>query len=683
MTSMPSGKPPRVLACVLCQHRKIKCDRHSPCSNCTKAGVTCTPSTPAPARKRRRPNHDLQQRLARCEELLQEYATAKPAGPASGPAPDEKGIRPVGKLIHGDSGPRFMNSFMWAEVYDELRAMREIMDNDVGDDESCSTPADGQTPDHNNGLLFSEGMDVSLEDLHPDPAHVFGLWQTFLERVNPLTKVIHVPSVQPFLVEAATKRDTLPKKVEALMFSIYVLGATALSPQESLALLGYSRDEAITRFSRGCRLAFMRIQIFKQYDLITLQALVLYQHSLGGHYDRNAAWILNGTIVRIAQIMGLHRDGEALGLSPFDAEMRRRIWWQIVLLDASYALMSGLGQSMVPRSWDTKKPANLTDSDLFPTMTKVESRPGPTDMVYCMSCYEIAQLLVDFPSLDEVMFQNETGVESLPPAVFEQARIRVDQLDAKLAEILAQYCDVTMGPVHILAKETRPDIIGKLREMICPPQSQPEWGSEVFSAKDNLFKISVSSAEHTIRLYNIIEMVDVGTKFQWFIKAHFQVEVFQYMIGQLMNRISGPLVERAWIVVEKCYHFHVELMDLNIKSSADVAIFVLRAWKRRSENIHQSTGIPPVTPYYISALENLVGSHDAKKEEHNEYEVEPDSIHVPSTGIDMRWDQLLGYVDPQNAGTWDMFGSNAAEVPDYRTAAPGFGVNVMNINGWF
>ena len=316
-------------------------------------------------------------------------------------------------------------------------------------------------------------------------------------------------------------------------------------------------------------------------------------------------------------------------------------------------------------------------------MTKIESRPGPTDMVYCLSCYEIAQLLVDFPSLDEVMFQNETGVETLPPAAFELARNRVDQLDERLAEILAQYCDVSMGPVHILAKETRPELIGKLRDTICPPQSQPEWGTEVFSAKDNLFKISVSSAEHTLRLYNIIETVDMGTNFQWFIKAHFQVEVFQYMIGQLMSRTSGVLVERAWVVVERCYHFHVELMDLNIKSSADVAIFLLRAWRRRSEKIHQSTGIPPVTPYYISALENLVGSHDAKKEEHNEHEVEPDSIHVPSTGIDMRWDQLLGYVGPQNEATWDMFGASTAEVPDYRTAAPGFGVNVMNINGWF
>ena len=37
---MPASKPPRILACVLCQHRKIKCDRHFPCANCTKVSAS-------------------------------------------------------------------------------------------------------------------------------------------------------------------------------------------------------------------------------------------------------------------------------------------------------------------------------------------------------------------------------------------------------------------------------------------------------------------------------------------------------------------------------------------------------------------------------------------------------------------------------------------------------------------
>ncbi|CEI63249.1 unnamed protein product [Fusarium venenatum] len=63
-------RPPRVLACVLCQQRKKKCDRKSPCSFCTKAGIQCIPSTPAPKRSRRKPTKELLARLERCEELL-------------------------------------------------------------------------------------------------------------------------------------------------------------------------------------------------------------------------------------------------------------------------------------------------------------------------------------------------------------------------------------------------------------------------------------------------------------------------------------------------------------------------------------------------------------------------------------------------------------------------------------
>ncbi|KAL6408998.1 uncharacterized protein AUP68_07949 [Ilyonectria robusta] len=71
-------KTMRVLACVLCQQRKKKCDRSSPCSNCIKLKAVCIPSTPAPPRKRRRPNQELLERLARCEALLRHCTCIRP-----------------------------------------------------------------------------------------------------------------------------------------------------------------------------------------------------------------------------------------------------------------------------------------------------------------------------------------------------------------------------------------------------------------------------------------------------------------------------------------------------------------------------------------------------------------------------------------------------------------------------
>ena len=66
-------KPQRVLACMLCQHRKIKCDRRFPCANCVKINERCVPATAAPRQRRRRvPEQGLLDRVQRYEDLLRQ-----------------------------------------------------------------------------------------------------------------------------------------------------------------------------------------------------------------------------------------------------------------------------------------------------------------------------------------------------------------------------------------------------------------------------------------------------------------------------------------------------------------------------------------------------------------------------------------------------------------------------------
>jgi hypothetical protein len=67
----PTPKPQRVLSCVLCSQRKVKCDRKSPCSNCVKAGAECVSSASIPRQRRRRfPERELLDRLRLYEDLL-------------------------------------------------------------------------------------------------------------------------------------------------------------------------------------------------------------------------------------------------------------------------------------------------------------------------------------------------------------------------------------------------------------------------------------------------------------------------------------------------------------------------------------------------------------------------------------------------------------------------------------
>jgi hypothetical protein len=67
-----SAKSQRVLACILCQQRKVKCDRKFPCSNCIKHQTQCVPSTQTRPRRRRFPERQLLDRLRSYEDLLRQ-----------------------------------------------------------------------------------------------------------------------------------------------------------------------------------------------------------------------------------------------------------------------------------------------------------------------------------------------------------------------------------------------------------------------------------------------------------------------------------------------------------------------------------------------------------------------------------------------------------------------------------
>lgn len=72
-TRIAAAKPQRVLACMLCQQRKVKCDHKFPCQNCLRAGVQCVPTALTPRQRRRRlPERELLERLSRYEDLLRQ-----------------------------------------------------------------------------------------------------------------------------------------------------------------------------------------------------------------------------------------------------------------------------------------------------------------------------------------------------------------------------------------------------------------------------------------------------------------------------------------------------------------------------------------------------------------------------------------------------------------------------------
>jgi len=59
--------------------------------------------------------------------------------------------------------------------------------------------------------------------------------------------------------------------------------------------------------------------------------------------DPRTLFCLSGIAIRIAQRVGLNTDGTTFGLLPFEVEMRRRLWWQLILIDHRVSELSGAG----------------------------------------------------------------------------------------------------------------------------------------------------------------------------------------------------------------------------------------------------------------------------------------------------------------------------------------------------
>lgn len=158
--------------------------------------------------------------------------------------------------------------------------------------------------------------------------------------------------------------------------------------------LGLEKDVLLKRYRFGTEQALARADFLNTNEIVTVQAFVLFLICVRRHDDTRFVWSLTALALRIAQSLGLHRDGSKFGLSPFDTEMRRRLWWQLCILDTRAAEDYGSEPSIVDQLFDTEVPLNIDDSDLDPEATEAPiPKTGPSEMTFCLIRFEICTLL--------------------------------------------------------------------------------------------------------------------------------------------------------------------------------------------------------------------------------------------------------------------------------------------------
>jgi hypothetical protein len=427
------------------------------------------------------------------------------------------------------------------------------------------------------------------------------LWQVFLDNINPMTKLIHQPTLQQTIVQSISQLDNLPRSLEALMFAIYTTAVFSLDDEESEMKLGESRKVLLMRYRHGTRSALARARFMSSSELPVLQAFILYLLSMRDTYDSRTLWTLAGVASRIAQGMGLHRDGSYLGVSPFETELRRRLWWQISILDFRSAELSGSGRFGDFGLSDTKTPTNINDEHLFPDMTtEPVHQTRPTEMITCLLRCEFGQFWKEKLMERKSITLEDVKLASPWKISLEERDAHINELEHRLEEKFLKYCDPSI-PIQFLATIIARAAVNSMRLMAHHPRKYGNADDLPQSERDFLWKVSLKLLESD----NLAHSSRGLKRFMWHTNEYFQWQAFIHLLNELKSRTLGDEVDTAWQQVEEVFGNHPNFLTEQKKPlHAAVGSLCLKAYSARETALRETTNgvYPKVVPEYIRTL---------------------------------------------------------------------------------
>ncbi|GFF32089.1 activator of stress genes 1 [Aspergillus udagawae] len=628
--------------CQACVRKKIKCNRAVPtCSSCSKAKLQCVYQAPLPRKRKRSHSEDVYERLARYERILKEN-NLLPRD--STPTPCRKGteelalstrdptpVQPAksGKLLSAEGKSRYIDNVLLLDAGEG--DLCELSDSDQGD-YNDDTGANGSTPTGLLGVMAAHtisgailGSTQTLTEQHPSYEEAMKLWSAYVQNVDPLCKVLHVPTVAK-LVDTVAKEPTVASKSdECLLFVIYYFAVFSMSDADCLQEFNQTRNHLMSRYRSAVCQALINASWLKTTSMPVLQAYTLFLVALRTQIDSHTFWILTGIAVRLAQRMGLHRDGENLGLSPFEVQMRRRLFWQLLPLDGYAGQVCGTGISISPNSWDTKQPLNINDDLIFPAMTqRPQEQRGASEMIFCLSRIELS----NFYTRTGVKMKEIGGTIQFREA--EDIERLIDEVEDLIETKFLRYCDI-LNPLHIFTTGIVRSAANAVRLRARMPLllKQPITGAQ----RRDLSTLAEKILDTNSAIYGNPSM----KKFRWQMQAFFLWDALLCILLSLaeVGFYSTSELDSTWNKVAEVYSNHEELIKRKRTLHVTIGKLALKAWL-----VNPPSNSSP-EPAFITALR---AQHEPKVKGLQERVDETEETDKVAEGI-FAFDELFGDID--------------------------------------
>ncbi|KAL4972639.1 fungal-specific transcription factor domain-containing protein [Aspergillus desertorum] len=514
-------------ACLECRRRKIKCDRSHPCSYCVKVRIGCK----YPALRRAGDEHDALNLVAALESKV---------------ASLEK------RLVELEE-PLLSGSLKLSEQHEGSITNSAARSNEdrVYTGQGTLIDRPGVPPaavGARSAMLLHPQAPVNLDLFRPAPQAIAALWQKYLEIVDPLLKIFHTPSVQRLVMHSIQGRGNLDLATECLLFAIYYASVAAMNPEVCQSeleedRLGLLRRVRLVRYQAAVENILSRLNLLNTTDMTVLQAFAIYL--ITGRNDPNGpdVYALVGLAVGMALKMGLNQDGEAQGYQPFDVEMRRRLWWQLLTLDTRVAEDRGSEPCILESSFSTRLPLSIADSDLHPAMSRLpDRRQGRrTEMLFSLVRFEGSYFA------RQMVFSEKFGAEnSYARLSSTEKRHAIDLFQERIEKQYFKYCDGSIPLDRVTVQSIRL-VLAKLRLVVRRGAEDEENTLERGQASLQSGWIQILQNSEAFRGY------EAGKQWLWLFQAYIELDSLVHLLQHLRADSSGDQGDEGWEIANRAY----------------------------------------------------------------------------------------------------------------------------------
>ncbi|KAG9251355.1 uncharacterized protein F5Z01DRAFT_752771 [Emericellopsis atlantica] len=595
---MRSGKTP--VSCIPCAKRKVRCDKQQPCCHCKRRPQDAC-EYPRPIAVPERGLDALGERIVHLERVIRSLggdpndlnavqglqpqhgqtpsypspasvesarssATAR-IEPSSCETTTTAAIDRAGLLAH-DEEATYVESPMWYS-WGEAKFLQH--DNPAVSSlrhQLCLSPSSG------SGYVSTildpiEVPDRARSDTRRVPRHHFDtLWTIFLQNVHPLVKIFFDWEVEPVIERAKQEEASdLSAPEEALLSAISFLATVSLPEDDCVRLLHEEKPLLLAHLHHTTEVSLRLAGYAVTSNKLTVQAFMLYLHAIRARAHPAALFSLMGVASRVAERMGLHRDGEILGLSVLRSEERRRMWWQLQYMELTVAHQVGALSPSVLGKWDAKMPANVDDSELGPE-TKALPADGTalTSMSNCLWKYSVLHL-----------HRGARGADRGVPTADETTSM-VDRIEEMLRVKFVQHCEL-LNPLHVNMQVAICQVLVATRRLLRQPALIHAKISDMSRReRDALLAICVKNLEYCI----LTQTNETLKGFKWHNNAFFPWAAFIYVILEANHRAEEATIEDIWRTIRRTYETHDELRVAAHRQDVTFAARITAsAWQRR------------------------------------------------------------------------------------------------------